>query len=67
MTNYAHPSMRSKWLTATCPVCGKEYKYRRDYKPKTCNNGNCMRLFHHNLDVDTWVQPPPKQIIQGEQ
>lgn len=31
-----------EWLTETCPICGKEYQYREDYKPKTCGKFDCL-------------------------
>ena len=55
--NAMHPSRRRKWLSANCPVCGDEYKYKPGYKPKTCNKGDCTRQYHHDMDKDTWVDP----------
>jgi hypothetical protein len=31
------------WDTAICPICGKEYEYRIDYKPKTCSKFTCLQ------------------------
>ena len=55
--NAAHPSRRRKWLSANCPVCGDEYKYKPDYKPKTCAKGDCMRKYLHDMDRETWADP----------
>lgn len=35
--------MKKVWLKAICPICGKQYEYLSDYKPKTC--GNCLQKF----------------------
>jgi endogenous inhibitor of DNA gyrase (YacG/DUF329 family) len=35
--------MKKEWLKATCPVCGKEYEYRSDFKPSTCGQFECLK------------------------
>jgi len=39
--------MESKydWLKAICPICGKEYRHLRNYKPKTCSNFMCLYTY----------------------
>ncbi|MCK4823824.1 hypothetical protein KA005_49175 [bacterium] len=31
-----------EWLGAICPICGDEYQYLPDYKPKTCGKFECL-------------------------
>jgi len=55
--NPSHPTRRNKWLSANCPVCGDELKYKPGYKPKTCTKGDCMRKYYHDMDRETWADP----------
>ena len=32
-----------QWLKATCPICGQEYEYLPEYKPKTCSKFTCLQ------------------------
>jgi len=34
------------WLKTNCPICGKEYEYLSDYKPKTCGKFECIQKAH---------------------
>lgn len=38
---------RTEWLEATCPECGRKYKYTQEYKPSTCSDFQCVRQHLH--------------------
>lgn len=31
------------WLTDSCPICGRPYKYLKTYKPATCGDFFCAQ------------------------
>jgi hypothetical protein len=33
---------KNQWLTAKCPICGKDYAHLKYYKPKTCGKFECI-------------------------
>ncbi len=37
----------NKWYKTICPVCGEEFEYIEDYKPKTCNKYDCIHKYLH--------------------
>lgn len=30
------------WVLSRCPVCGKQYPHKEDYKPVTCGKFDCL-------------------------
>ena len=36
-----------KPLKTRCPICGMEYEYFKEYKPKTCGSWACVHKYLH--------------------
>ncbi len=42
-----HMTQKLIWQTAKCPVCGKDYRYVKAYKPQTCADYECVHKHLH--------------------
>lgn len=46
-----------QWAYTKCPVCGLSYPYiANGYKPRTCNNYDCIHKFIHNRIQETILE-----------
>jgi len=53
--------MENEWKTARCPICGREYQHKADYKPATCSSWECI-----NMAITLKGYRPKRQPDTGE-
>jgi len=34
---------KSEWTRSECPICGRGYPHKIDYKPVTCGHFDCLQ------------------------